>query len=114
MATSSYTGTDVPLFILLFLDTPPLKLHIYFEKLPNSFCKLKKTCALVIVALIFKLFRIISELASSLVTSVSVKRATFLASKSLNALRYPSLFLRIVSQERPAWALSNTTNSKRC
>lgn len=46
-------------------------------------------------------------------TSSAVIRATFSTSKSWKALRYPSRFRRIVSQDNPAWALSSTRNSNR-
>lgn len=79
---------------------------------PNSFWICMRSCALLMVAWIFSLFRITSGLLRRRLVSRFVNFAIFSGLKSAKAFLRAALRLSISSQVRPAWKPSRVRSSK--
>ena len=106
-----FEGTSVHFFQWFCFGFPSTKLQRYESKVPNSFCTTLNAFAFFTADWIFNLFLTIEASSSSCWSFPLSYSATFWKSKLSNAFLYPSLFLSIVDQLRPACADSSNKNS---
>ena len=110
--SSVSAGMFVKVFRLWLLVFPFTNFQMYVSKLPCSFCTSRNRWALLIVACIFALFRIISALFMRRLTSFCVYLAIFSGLKLSKAFLNASRRLRMSSHVKPAWKPSSMRNSK--